>query len=198
VTPVGTGSNVGSLATDRGLTRALIAAYALSNRRFPQTRFYFVVDFCRRLSLEDFRRFRAKGLALRPKTLRGLAKFGSNEHLMRKVRTILSQDQIAADVVKMVLAVNDVVSIYAQLRGRPDMWELTFLSDIRAMKTRIDEIALSASYLDFISPPGIGDGPVVIRSENEHLRRYLVPALGDSPLAHALRPQIARSVSLLR
>ena len=62
------------------ILKTFLASYSLSNRLFPQTRFYFVIDFSSRLDLSSLDRVLRGGAVLPPGAAAALERMANAHH----------------------------------------------------------------------------------------------------------------------
>lgn len=178
----------------------LIRSYARSNRAFPQTRFYFVIDFSAALRADLLKKLILEGLHIPSKTLERLSTMAAREHNARAIQNQPTPATIWHDVEKMLLAQKEVFERYCVGAGNDPTNLNSFISDCAELKAAIDNLALSHQYLEYLAPATAKLNPThwKISKESAPLAELICTKLSHSRLLVALRPELVRPVWALR
>lgn len=177
---------------------AFLAAYYSSNRLFPQSRFYFVLDFCRRLNAAELDSVLARGVTLRAGVLERLADLATASHRERWISKAVSTNMIESDISKMLRALREVYSAFVR-DTPPDHRTAKFVSECARIKIAVDALDLSPRYLDFVSSnAGDTNAAAIFRFGNTVLVETWAETMEDSALTRALMVEIDRPIWLRR
>lgn len=183
------------------LEMTFLKAYSTSNRLFPQTRCYFIVEFSSRLSGEELAEVMVRPIEPSEPKLRRLANMANRLHAERRILKRVDVAGIRTDICKMLEAQKAVFASFARQIGTPTA-HASFIKACTDMRQAVKEVDLSPGYLKFLAPPKpIGEHEAMTRSENFYLTRRWPRAVGDDvslALLQALRPEIDRAVWVLR
>jgi hypothetical protein len=189
----------GSCKAD-GLMNVFLRSYSRSNAKFPQTRFYFVIDFSGSLDTADFARVLNEGVSIPDKTVAALVESSNRFHHRHRVARSVTGASIRADIHKMLSALREVYAMYCE--GRQFEACLgDFIQDCIQFKAVVDRAKLSPEYLAFVSPDDLRKSvtPKVVRVPNTFLpERVLEAAERPSTLLTALQTEIVRPLWGLR
>ena len=185
----------------RNTQAAFLKSYYLSNTKYPQTRFYFVIDFASRLEPDVLAQVLNEGVRIPERIITSLARSSSLTHERFGIAKALTPEMIVADIRKMELALEATYAKYAVLRGL-DMWYKDFITSCAELKIKVDERDdFTRSYLEQISgrESQVRAKPNTIRSENYLLAEFIGSLNGVSPaLLSALEEEITRQVWVIK
>jgi hypothetical protein len=180
----------------RGIETLLLSSYYSSNTKFPQTRFYFVIDFASRLESTWLVNVLGEGVQVPKPVLEALARNASLTHQHFGVRKALTPDMIVADIGKMLRALEATYMKYSSLRG-----EKHFIADCAVLKLEIDErVDLSRRYIDQVASRQLGaEATANVNRLERHLLGELMNEVNSasSDLLVALEKEIVRPIWVL-
>ncbi|ALS66618.1 hypothetical protein PCO31110_04173 [Pandoraea communis] len=145
------------------LDKKFLKSYVRSNIRFPQTRFYFILDFCGKLHSDDIPRLNGfDGLSATSVSADALVRLAQAQHRRRSVRKEPDVAEIARDISKTVAAMREFLDRCRVEEGMPAAALQSWIEQCRQLTAWIDASSLSREYLDFLSPrqPGVAGNVV--------------------------------------
>lgn len=187
-------------AIDNRHARQLAKSYMRANVLFPQTRFYFIIDFCTKLSTEELSCFSAQRLEFGGiDQLTRFVAFANKHHTKRAVSKDISIAHIERDTNKMLEALRGFIDRLGGGKSISSDTALELRQQFMQLKLWIDTSGISAEYLDFLSDgePHDSDG----RYSVVRVPSVLVQLLQQAPLSDALIalwPEIDKQVWAVR
>lgn len=177
-----------------------LKSYITSNRRFPQTRCYFVLNIASKLNANDLDLLLNNLPTISDNIIESFALSANQNHKDHRVAKTVDSKMIRADIDKMLLSLQDSFRRYCALTEVADC-HAEFSQDCIRLKGAIDASSLSADYLEFVSPQNHAqtEGVALLRVRNTFLEsRLFAMQMDHENILKAIEPEVVRSILVLR
>jgi len=182
------------------LQNIFLKSYIRANIYFPQTRFYFILELCSRLTATDLQKLSDEQLAhLGIGHIQKLLDLARKKHQEHHVEKPLQAADIQRDISKSLAALRD----FLHLAGTPLQRSVhscqMLIAQCQHIKDWIDDSGAAAAYLQFLSP--VGPACSLRKYQVLRLQSPLPQILSGAPDCSAwrsLRSEIDKQIWVIR